>query len=68
MKMFDGEPVAALAGDKVPLMMRIIKAGIKITDLEGAVEFWRDGTLLPTSSEGVVQLRDLMLELKQLME
>lgn len=65
--MFDTTPLAAVAGDRVELMLRIRQAGFKIDDVEGAIDFWKDGMIEPKVTNGVVQLSDLMSSLEELM-
>lgn len=73
--MFDGAPVNAMARDKVELMLRIInetgfvkEGGYRIRDVALAVKLWKDGELSPNSSNGVVELSDLMNRHKERIE
>jgi hypothetical protein len=64
---FEGEPINALAGDKIELMYRLEQKGVSVEDLEGAVDFWNDGTITLDDTQGAYQLTDLMAALEELM-
>jgi len=64
---FDGALVGGM-GEKVGARCNLLLSkGIKPSDLEGAIEFWRDGIISPKMTGDVVSVEALMNELSALM-
>lgn len=61
---FHSQPLDALAADRVQIIMGMHKENFTVEELEGAIEFWRDGTIAPAVVDGAVEVSTLMQALK----